>query len=83
MPGDAHADAMNETLTPQEAARVLTKARSWEDALEGRTAGITWMIWGIATPGIFVTYGFVPTPSARSASSGVMEAGRGVNPRRA
>lgn len=49
---------MNETLTPQEAARVLSKAQSWETALENRTAGITWMIWGIVSPGIFVTYAF-------------------------
>ena len=54
-------DAMTETLTPQDAARTIAKARSWEAALEGRTAGLTWMIWGIVSPAIFVTYGFAAT----------------------
>lgn len=54
-------DAMTETLTPQEAARVLSRAQSWEAALETRTAGLTWMIWGLVSPAIFVTYGFAAT----------------------
>lgn len=59
MPVDAHADAMSETLTPQDAVRALSKAQSWEDALRSRTAGLTWMVWGLATPATFVTYAFV------------------------
>ncbi|HWH09029.1 MAG TPA: hypothetical protein VNX21_07495 [Candidatus Thermoplasmatota archaeon] len=59
MPPDAHADAMSETLTPQEAVRALTKAQSWEASLLSRTAGLTWMVWGIATPATFLTYAFV------------------------
>lgn len=50
---------MTETLTPQEAARALAKAQSWEAALENRTAGVTWMIWGIVMPGLFLSYAFV------------------------
>lgn len=52
---------MNETLTPHDALRALSKAQSWEAALETRTAGLTWMIWGIVSPAIFVTYGFAAT----------------------
>lgn len=59
MPPDAPSGAMSETLTPQEAARALTKAQSWEDALHARTAGLTWMVWGLATPATFLTYAFV------------------------
>lgn len=59
MPPDGVADAMSEPLTPQEAARALSKAQSWEDALHARTAGLTWMVWGIVTPAVFLTYGFV------------------------
>lgn len=59
MPVDAHADAMSETLTPQDAVRALSKAQSWEDALQGRTAGLTWLVWGIATPASFLAYAFV------------------------
>lgn len=51
-------DAMNETLTPQEAVRALAKAHDWEAALHGRTQGLTWMVWGLATPATFLTYSF-------------------------
>lgn len=51
-------ETMTDTLTPDEAARMLTQASRYEDALLRRTEGITWMIWGLATPGIFVTYAF-------------------------
>lgn len=50
---------MNDTLTPQEAARALAKAASWETALRSRTEGITWMVWALVTPAIFLTYSFV------------------------
>lgn len=50
---------MSESLTPQDAARALSEARSWEGALASRTAGITWMIWGMVTPATFLTYAFV------------------------
>ena len=59
MPPDALPGAMNETMTPQEAVRALSKAQSWEAALHARTAGLTWMVWGLATPATFLTYAFV------------------------
>lgn len=50
---------MSETvLTPHEAARAVAEASRYEDALRQHTEGITWIIWGIATPGIFMTYAF-------------------------
>lgn len=49
---------MNETMTAQEAARALAAASKYEGALARRTEGITWIIWALATPAIFVTYGF-------------------------
>lgn len=58
MPVDAHAEAMTDTLTPQEAARVISRAQSWERALQSRTEGVTWMIWALVTPAIFLTYAF-------------------------
>lgn len=51
-------ETMTESLTPEEAARVLATAARYEDSLQRRTEGLTWMIWGLATPGIFVTYAF-------------------------
>ena len=47
-----------ETLTPQDAARALEEGSGFVGALAERTAGLTWMIWGIATPGVFLTYAF-------------------------
>lgn len=47
---------VTETLTPQEAARVLADAHSYEHGLQQRTEGLTHMVWGIAGPGIFLTY---------------------------
>lgn len=58
MPSDAIADAMNETLTPQGAARILTDAAGFEDALQQRTEGITTMVWGSVGPGIYLSYGY-------------------------
>lgn len=51
---------MTETadMTPLEAARVLSAARDYESDLRTRTNGLTWMIWGLVTPGLFLTYAF-------------------------
>lgn len=46
---------MNETMTPQEAALAIARANRWEDRIVHRTEGMTWMIWGIVTAGIWVT----------------------------
>ena len=58
MSSDAIADAMNETLTPQGAARILTDAAGFERSLARRTHGLTLMAWGIVSTGMFVSYGF-------------------------
>lgn len=58
MPPDAFGDAMNETLSPQSAARLLTDAASFEGALQQRTEGITSMVWGAVGPGIYLSYGY-------------------------
>lgn len=58
MSSDAIADAMNETLTPQGAARILTDAAGFERSLARRTHGLTFMVWGIASSGMFCSYGF-------------------------
>lgn len=51
-------ETMTEAMTAREAARALVDASRYEGALAERTAGITWMVWGIATPGVFMTYAF-------------------------
>lgn len=58
MPGGALSDAMNETMTPREAARVLADAAGFERSLARRTHGLTLMTWGIVGSGMFVSYGF-------------------------
>lgn len=60
MPPDAlaTAESMTETLTPHEAATLLRDASRYEESLRQRTEGLTWMVWGLATPAIFMTYGF-------------------------
>jgi hypothetical protein len=47
-----------EALSPLEAARVLAQARGYESDLRVRTSGITWMVWGLVTPAIFLSYAF-------------------------
>lgn len=48
---------MSETMTPQEAVETLARASRWEGSLAQRTEGLTWMIWGLAMAGMFVSYG--------------------------
>ena len=51
---------MSETgFSVRQAADVLTEATRYEEALRQRTEGLTWMIWGIVTPSIWLTYGLV------------------------
>lgn len=49
---------MSETMTPQEAAATIASTTRWEGSLARRVEGLTWMVWGIAMPGMFVSYGF-------------------------
>lgn len=52
--------SMSETgsgdLTAEGALAALSELDGYEEALTSRTAGITWVIWGTAVPGIFMTY---------------------------
>lgn len=57
-------DAMNDTMTPQAAARVLADAAGFERSLARRTHGLTFMVWGIASSGMFVSYGFAAVMDA-------------------
>lgn len=43
-------------LDAREAAETIDSLQSVDDALARRTAGVTWMIWGLVAPAIFVTY---------------------------
>lgn len=44
-------------LSAGEATRVLDELSGYEETVSAKMMGITWMIWGIAIPGIFLTYG--------------------------
>lgn len=43
-------------MTPHDALNALRDLPRYEERLEARTAGLTFMVWGIAIAGIFVTY---------------------------
>lgn len=58
MSPDAFPAPMAENLSPQQAARVLAEASRYEDGLQHRTEGLTFIIWGLATSAMFVSYGF-------------------------
>lgn len=53
----ANADAGD--LSPQEAIEKIDRVDQLHHALEQRTSGVTWMVWGIASAAIFVTYSYV------------------------
>lgn len=56
----AYRGPMSETgFSARQAADVLTEASRYEDALRQRTEGITWMVWGIVSPAIWLSYGLV------------------------
>lgn len=44
-------------LTATDAAQVLSNLDAYEENLTLRAEGLTWMIWGLAIPGLFLTYG--------------------------
>ena len=46
----------SEALSPAKAAEEIRRIGSLHGALARRTAGLTWMIWGVVAPAIFVTY---------------------------
>jgi hypothetical protein len=49
----------SEPLTPQRALAEIGRIEALHGALARRTTGLTWMIWGIVAPAIFMTYSFV------------------------
>lgn len=50
---------MSETaLTALQAADEIRRMQQFPDALRRRTSGLSWMIWGLAIPGLFVTYSY-------------------------
>lgn len=51
-----HPTADSTDLDAREAAETIDSLQSVDDALARRTAGVTWMIWGLVAPAIFVTY---------------------------
>ena len=46
----------SESLSPVKAVEEIRRIGSLHGALARRTAGLTWMIWGVVAPAIFVTY---------------------------
>lgn len=47
---------MAQAMTPHDALHALNDLPRYEERLEARTAGLTFMLWGFAIAGIFVTY---------------------------
>lgn len=47
-----------EPLTARTAAETIGRLEGFHAALERRTSGLTWMVWGLAAPAIFLSYGF-------------------------
>src|SRR6266571_6286167 len=45
-----------EGLTPQAAVAEIRRIESLHGALARRASGLTWMIWGIVAPAIFISY---------------------------
>ncbi|MHB8604557.1 MAG: hypothetical protein ACYDCK_04815 [Thermoplasmatota archaeon] len=53
MPG---AMTENATFTPRMAADALADASTFETSLLRRTGGLTWVVWALVSPGIFLSY---------------------------
>ncbi|HEX9340248.1 MAG TPA: hypothetical protein VF992_03635 [Thermoplasmata archaeon] len=45
-----------ETLSPRDAVSEIRRIEGLHDALGKRASGLTWMIWGVIAPAIFVSY---------------------------
>lgn len=52
----ADKSAADEALTPQKALAEIRRIEGLQGALTRRASGLTWMIWGIVAPAIFVSY---------------------------
>jgi hypothetical protein len=53
-----------EPLTARTAAETIGRLEGVHAAMERRTSGLTWMVWGLATPAIFLSYGFAGAAGA-------------------
>lgn len=49
-------ETVDAEMEASEAAHLLAGLEGFEDQLTARTAGLTWMVWGTAIPGLLVTY---------------------------
>ena len=45
-----------DVLTPERAVAEIRRVENLHGAIARRTAGLVWMVWGIAVPAIFVSY---------------------------
>lgn len=45
-----------EPFSPLQAASALREVARWSDPLLARTVGLTWLVWSLVAPAIFVTY---------------------------
>lgn len=48
-------------LTALEAAQVMRDMDRIDERLQARVHGLTWMVWGLVAPAIFMTYAFAAT----------------------
>jgi hypothetical protein len=55
-----------EPLTPQRALTEIGRVEALHGALARRTTGLTWMIWGIVAPAIFISYAYAGSAIAAS-----------------
>lgn len=49
-------NAMQPNFGPFEAAEAIHSARQWDVSLRHRTEGLSWMLWGVALGGMFLSY---------------------------
>lgn len=68
-----HPTADPTDLDAREAAETIGRLQSVDDAVARRAAGVTWMIWGLVAPAIFVTYAAFGS-ALRGTSLAILEA---------
>lgn len=61
-----------EPLSAIQAARAIREVGRWSGQLRQRTIGLTWMLWGIVTPAIFVTYAWSEAALAAGRWAGIL-----------
>lgn len=58
---------MESAFTAKDAARAIDSVEGLEDALRKRTLGLTWIVWGLAGPGITLSYALADETLPRGA----------------